>query len=188
VSPAEVLRRFVAAIEGAGLPYMLTGSHASSLHGIPRSSFDLDFVCAPSRDDVRRLVVQLKEAGCYVDERAALEALDAYGQFNAIHIESGWKADFIIRKPRPFSQVEFERRRGGVLYGVPIIVATAEDVLIAKLEWAKLGESSRQIEDAGNILKARSGNLDHEYVADWIKRLELEDQWQAAVRFAGRAI
>jgi hypothetical protein len=179
VTPAEVLRHFVALIEAAGTPYMLTGSHASSLHGLPRSSYDLDFVISPTRAEMRSLVQQLKEAGCYVDEVTALEALDSHGQFNAIDLESGWKADFIIRKPRPFSETEFGRRRPAELYGVPLTVATAEDVLIAKMEWAKLGESERQIRDAADILKTRAGHLDTAYVEGWVQQLGLRVQWNA---------
>lgn len=123
----QVLRQFVSALEAAGTPYMLTGSHASSLHSTPRMSYDIDFVISPTRSEVRSLVRQLKDAGCYVDERAALEALDSHGQFNAIDQETGLKADFIIRKPRPFSETEFNRRRPAALYEVPLIVATAED-------------------------------------------------------------
>jgi hypothetical protein len=186
MTPArEVLRLFVDAIQAANLAYMLTGSHASTLHGMPRSTYDVDFVISPSREEIRRLVQRLKEAGCYVDEHAAQEAVDTYGQFNAIDMESGWKAAFVIRKPRPFSIAEFDRREAGVLYGVPVQVATAEDLIVAKLEWAKLGGSSRQIEDVANILKIRSERIDRDYLNPWIARLGLEDQWNAAVRMAG---
>jgi hypothetical protein len=43
--------------------------------------------------------------------------------------------------------VEFE--------GMHVPIATAEEVVLAKLEWAKLGESARQVEDAAGILRAR---------------------------------
>jgi hypothetical protein len=41
-----------------------------------------------------------------------------------------------------------------------ITLATPEDVLLAKLEWAKLGDSDRQIEDAAGILKMQRDSLD----------------------------
>lgn len=181
----EVLRLFVSALEAVGAPYMLTGSNASSLHSAPRTTYDLDFVISPTRVEVLALVQQLREAGCYVDERAALEALDSYGSFNAIDLESGWKADFIILKPRPFSESEFSRRRPAELYHVPVIVATAEDVLVAKMEWAKLGESARQIEDAAGILKSKMSSLEMAYVEKWVRELGLDTQWQAVRAAAG---
>jgi hypothetical protein len=185
VNVEQVLRQFVSALEAAGAPYMLTGSHASSLHSQPRMSYDIDFVISPTRSEILSLVQHLKGAGCYVDERAALEALDSHGQFNAVDEETGLKADFIIRKPRPFSETEFSRRRPAELYAVPLIVATAEDVLIAKMEWAKLGESARQIEDAAGILKHRASSLDLPYIENWVRQLDLESQWEAVQRAAG---
>jgi len=72
----------------------------------------------------------------------------------------------------------------GDVAGVPIAIATPEDVIIAKLEWAKLGDSRRQIEDAGGILRVRAADLDRAYLERWIGRLGLEAQWDAARRAA----
>ena len=185
MTAAESLREFVEALERAGVPYMLTGSYASSYHALPRATRDLDFVIWPSREQIRALVAELPRSEFYVDEQAALEALSSYGQFNVISMTSGWKADFIIRKPRPFSETEFNRRYRANLDGIELTIATAEDVLLAKLEWAKLGESNRQIEDAAAILKARYEQLDHAYLNEWIQPLGVAAQWSAALRVAG---
>ncbi len=60
-------------------------------------------------------------------------------------------------------------------------VASAEDVLIAKLEWAKLGASARQIEDAAGIIQLQGDQLDREYVEKWVSELGLEDQRKDAL-------
>lgn len=185
MTAAESLRRFVDALERAGVPYMLTGSYASSYHALPRATRDLDFVIWPTREQIRALIAELPRGEFYVDERVALEALSSYGQFNVISLATGWKADFMIRKPRPFSETEFSRRYRATLDGVELAIATAEDVLLAKLEWAKLGESSRQIEDAAEILKARNTQLDQAYLNQWIQQLGVYAQWNAALRVAG---
>ena len=62
-------------------------------------------------------------------------------QFNIIDLSSGWKIDLIIRKPRPFSLSEFDRRFQVNFEGLSIFMASAEDVILAKLEWAKLSAS-----------------------------------------------
>lgn len=62
------------------------------------------------------------------------------------------KIDFIVRKARSYSRHEFERRRAIELFGTPISIAAAEDSVISKLEWAKLGSSERQLEDARRII------------------------------------
>lgn len=187
MNAAESLRRFVDVLEQAGIPYMLTGSYASSFHSVPRATRDLDFVIAPTREQVRALVAALPKDQYYVDEHAALDALNTHSQFKVIDTTTGWKADFIINKPRPFSQSEFSRRYRTTVDGVELVIATAEDVLIAKLEWAKLGSSQRQIEDAVTILRARSTSIDKEYLNQWIERLGIQTQWKEALRVSGIA-
>jgi hypothetical protein len=181
----SALSRFVDVLERVGMPYMLTGSYASSYHSVPRATIDLDFVVAPTREQVRSLVALLPRDEFYVDEGAALEALDTRGQFNAIHIDSGWKADFIIQKPDPFNACEFERRYRANLDGVELTIATAEDVVLAKLDWARLGGSARQIEDAATVLRTRRQKLDWDYLDSWVARLGVEAQWSAALHAAG---
>jgi hypothetical protein len=44
----EFLRKLAFALERTGVPYMLTGSLASSLYGVPRATNDIDFVVAPT--------------------------------------------------------------------------------------------------------------------------------------------
>lgn len=81
---------------------------------------------------------------------------------------------------RPFSLEEFNRRRAVDVAGLKLFVAAPEDIVIAKLEWAKLGESERQIEDAASIIRVQGQNLDVAYVERWVRELELKEQWLAA--------
>lgn len=181
---AEIFRRLVDVLEACGIPYMLTGSFASSYYGAPRGTQDIDIVITATRDRLRDLVSRFPRDSYYVDESAVLASLDESGQLNVIDMTSGWKIDFIIRKRRPFSEEEFRRRGMGDVAGVPIAIATPEDIIIAKLEWAKLGDSRRQIEDAGGILRVRAADLDREYLERWIEHLGLQAQWEAAQRAA----
>ena len=180
----EILQRVTGALERAGIAYMITGSFASSFHGTPRSSQDIDIVIAPTPDQVQSLVNLLPATEYYVDLNAALNALRREGLFNIVDLESGWKIDFIIRKSRPFSHEEFERRFVADHLGMPLSFATAEDVLISKLEWAKRSESNRQLEDAAGILRIRSTELDRAYIERWVRELGLQAQWEAARRAA----
>jgi hypothetical protein len=164
---------------------MLTGSFASSYHGSPRATQDIDIVIAPTADQIRALVQLLPDTEYYVDETAALDALNRQGQFNVLDYATGWKIDLIIRKSRAFSQQEFERRGLVEFQGMQIAIASAEDLLIAKLEWLKLGGSQRQLEDAAGILRIRAGELDLDYIETWVRTLELGGQWEAARRAAG---
>ena len=64
-------------------------------------------------------------------------------------------------------------------------MASAEDIVIAKLEWAKMGESARQIEDVVGILKVRGKELDRSYLEKWITELGLHSEWDRARQSAG---
>lgn len=133
------IRRALAALQKAGVPYMLTGSFASSFHGAPRTTQDIDIVIAPTLGSLQRLVSEFPEDQYYVSREAALQAYGSESLFNVIDLESGWKIDFIVRKSRPFSVEEFARRREAEVLGTNVTIASAEDVILSKLEWAKNG-------------------------------------------------
>lgn len=157
---------------------MLTGSVASSTHGKPRSTQDIDLVVAPTAPQIRTLIQQFPSADYYADEQQALEALASRSQFNIIDFSSGWKVDFIIVEDSDYGRTAFARRKLMDVAGISLYVASPEDVLIAKLRWAKMGASERQLQDATGILATQGSGLDGPYIEHWVQELELEDQWQ----------
>ncbi|HEX8244144.1 MAG TPA: hypothetical protein VF541_11625, partial [Longimicrobium sp.] len=72
--------------------------------------------------------------------------------------------------------------------GIQLMIATAEDVVLAKLDWARIGGSDRQIEDAASIIRVRTDQLDGTYLTTWVRQLGLEDQWRKALHIAGMEI
>ncbi len=170
----------VAALDAAGIPAMLTGSFAAAFHGAGRATMDVDLVIDPTASQIRTLVASLPAAQYYVSLDAALEAHATESMFNVIDLATGWKVDLIVRKSRPFSRTEFERRLPTNFDGVSLAVATVEDVIVAKLEWAKLGGSARQLDDVAALLRVNKSTIDRAYLERWIGELGLSDQWQAA--------
>lgn len=158
---------------------MLTGSFASGLYGHPRATQDLDFVISPTLGSLARFVDELPRDTYYVDRQTALEAYGNESLFNIIDSKSGWKIDFICRKSRPFSVAEFERRALREIAGVPVYVASVEDSILSKLEWAKLSQSERQLEDVASMLRMQT-ELDSAYIEQWVNQLGLLEQWAAA--------
>jgi hypothetical protein len=181
----EFLRRVCAALELNKIPYMVTGSVASSIHGIPRSTNDLDVVIAPTRDQLFALIQVFRRLGYYARWEEAENALQKRDQFNVIDFPNAWKVDLIVRKAREFSELEFEHRESIELGDLSFVVARAEDVLIAKLEWTKLSESEQQMQDAAGIVSVQGDQLDRAYVEKWVAALELQDQWEIVRRLAG---
>jgi hypothetical protein len=169
------------------IPHMLAGSFASTYHGDPRTTNDIDLVIDPSRDALDRFVRGLDPERFYVSAEAARTAFERRGQFNVVLLDSGWKADLILRKERPFSRSEFERRQPAEIAGVALSIATAEDTIVAKLEWARAGESERQLRDVVGILEVSGERLDRDYLARWVAELGLQALWDRAnAEVAGR--
>lgn len=164
---------------------MLTDWFASAYYGSPRPTQDIDFVVASTPAQLRAFVGSLPQGEYYADLDAALEAQKQESMFNIIDLESGWKIGLIIRKSRTFSQEEIGRRQQVSVLGTVLFIATAEDVVIAKLEWARLAQSRRQIEDAAGIPKIRRDSLDHAYLEKWISDLGLTTEWNESRRIAG---
>jgi hypothetical protein len=183
----EVFKRITSALNQAGIAYMLTGSFASAYYGVPRATQDIDLVIETNPVQLQTFIQGLPDDEYYVDQGAALEALRRQSLFNVIDLATGWKIDLIIRKLRRFSAEEFRRRQQVKLNELDLVVASAEDVVIAKLEWSKLAQSRRQIEDVAAILRVRWSDLDRSYLSKWILALDLEKEWNDARLSAGIA-
>jgi len=181
VTPEEdALARVIHWLEDLSIRYMVTGSLASSHHGRPRMTHDVDVVIDPTTESLARLVEQLLAGGFYVDARVAQDALRSRRQFNAIEPVSATKLDLIIRKDRPFSREELRRRQTAELAdGISVALATAEDTILSKLEWAqKGGGSEKQLADVAGVLDVNRGRLDRDYIERWARELGVLALWR----------
>ena len=173
-----LLARTVAALERAKIPNMLTGSAAAAYYGAARATMDIDLVVDPTAQQLTVLVADLASPTVYVSLDAALDALAQQSMFNIVDASTGWKADLIIRKRRAFSETEFARRVIGDLDGTRVSVATLEDIIVAKLEWAKLSGSQRQLDDVTTLLRLHAATVDDAYIAKWVAALSLSKEWR----------
>jgi hypothetical protein len=185
VTVKVVFEKLRAALETVGIPYFVTGSFASSAHGVPRSTNDIDIVIAPTRAQLEQLLQQFSESEFAAETEDALDAFAHNSLFNIVDYATMWKVDFIIKQPTPFDASRFSRRAVVEIAGVGLYAASPEDILITKLWWAKLGESERQLNDAVGIIQVQRDNLDHDYVERWVAVLELDDQLAKARERAG---
>lgn len=178
----DLLPRIVQVLGASGVPFMVAGSVASTTYGLMRSTQDIDIVIAPpSLAALEALVTSMPPDAYYADLDSARDAWRRRSMFNVVDFASGWKVDFILRKNRPFSLAEFDRRVETSLLGVSVFVASAEDTVVAKLEWSKLaGGSERQRRDVAGVLATRGTDLDREYIERWVSDLGLSDEWAAA--------
>jgi hypothetical protein len=174
---AAPLRAIVELLDRAAIPYMVVGSFASMVHGVPRTTQDLDIVIDPSAAALDQFLREIDIDRFYVDPDVARDALRRRSMFNVIDMDSAWKVDLVIRKDRAFSIEELRRRTLAQISDVQVPTATAEDTIISKLEWSKASNSERQLLDVAGILRVRSTNLDLDYIEHWVDALDLRPQW-----------
>ncbi len=175
----EALLGLIRVLDRLAIPHMVTGSLASSYHGRPRLTHDADIVIDPDLEQIDALVRHLLDAGHYVDAARAHDALRHRSQFNVVDAHSAFKIDLIVRKDRPFSREELARSRAVDLApGVRVALASPEDSILSKLEWAKkAGRSEKQIDDAAGVLAVNPG-IDRSYIERWADELGVIDLWR----------
>jgi hypothetical protein len=184
--PLAITLLVIDAFEKLEVPYLIGGSLASALHGTARSTLDTDLVAELQVEQVAQLVDMLK-MDFYIDESMILDAIRHQSSFNIIHLRTMFKVDIFINKHRRFDQVQFQRRQLQVVANDPerkAYVTTAEDIILAKLEWYRLGNeiSDRQWRDILGVLKVQAGRLDLNYLRQWAKELNVADLLQRALK------
>lgn len=179
-----------AELERLGVRWFLGGSLASSIHGVPRATFDADLMADLRPRHVRPLLGGLGEEW-YADETAIREAIERCSSFNLIHLDTAMKVDVYIPRPRAFDSGEFTRSRIinlGDDAPVAARVCCAEDIVCAKLEWYRLGgeDSERQWGDILGVLRLSGATLDQELLRGNAGELGVSDLLERAQREAAR--
>ena len=174
--------------ERFGIPYAVGGSLASSLHGVMRSTLDVDIVADMRLEHIQPLVAALSKE-FYADDEMIKDAIAHQSSFNLVHYDTAFKVDIFIRKSRPFDQMQLERRRISVIANDPersVYVISPEDVILSKLEWYRMGGeiSERQWRDVLGVLKVQESSLDLNYLRQMAKELKVTDLLDRALEEA----
>jgi hypothetical protein len=93
MSQPELLARVVEALRRLQIPFMVTGSIASSLQGEPRSTHDIDLVVFLPTDAIPGLAAAFPEPDYYLDPESARHAIRERRSFN-LDLMTGDKVDF----------------------------------------------------------------------------------------------
>jgi hypothetical protein len=175
----DLLGRLVGLLDDLAIPYHVGGSFASSFHGVPRTTADLDIVIELDGGRLEALAAAL-ERDFYVSREAMREALHEGRSFNAILLDGSFKIDFFIRGARAFDLEEFRRARPEQIRedgSLTIRIKSPEDLILRKLEWFRAGgeRSERQWEDVLNIFRATREQLDVAHLEHWAPKLGIAD-------------
>lgn len=178
MGPSELLARVVASLTRLGVPYLITGSMASTAYGEPRFTNDIDVVAVLGVDRVSEFCAEFPAPEFYCWEPSVADAVRRRSQFNIIHIESGFKVDVILASDSEFDRSRLARARSLATAGTVASFASPEDVIIKKLQYFREGGSEKHLRDVAGVLKTQADRVDREYVAEWAARLGLDAEWR----------
>jgi hypothetical protein len=185
-----VLTPVVEAFEELGVSYHIGGSVASSVYGLARATAGIDLVADVRSAHVQPLVEQLHTT-YYIDAPMIEEAIHHYASFNLIYLPTMMKVDVFMPKARAYDQQAQSRAREERLDEREdirtFLVASPEDVVLAKLEWYEMGHrvSDRQWSDVLGVLKTQAATLDRHYLQRWATTLGLRELLAMALDDAG---
>ena len=179
----DLLRLAADTLDRLDVRYAVVGSFASGAWGEPRLTQDIDVVVEIDVFDAESICNAFGSAEFYVSKTAAHEAVSARGQFNLLHPASGNKIDFMIADDSPWSRAQLERRvLAPLLPDRGVYVATAEDVILGKLQYYQVGGSDKHLRDITGILLTDVDSIDYDYLGRYAAELQVDEEWQSILQ------
>jgi hypothetical protein len=178
------VREALDALEEAGVQYLIGGAVAVWGWGEARTTRDFDVVVDLPLEQMAGLSDSLRarEMLAPVEVMLDLYMSPADLPINAIHMPTGYKLEiFLLRPDDPLRAIALQRRLL-VDFGPSIgeaYVHSPEDLILYKLQYYSLSSQTKHIRDIGSIIAmVGKDSLEHDYLAQWIDRLELNEIWQ----------
>lgn len=177
------VRQVIAAVEAAGIEYMIGGAVAAWAWGEPRATLDLDLVVNIPLESVELLSKELEKRDMLVPEEIILDNIleDRVDlPINAIHMHSGYKADlYPLREGDELRISAFDRRRKidlGEQLG-EIYLHSPEDLIIYKLWYYSISQQTKHIRDITSIVMTLGDELEFNYIENWVNIKGLTSIW-----------
>jgi len=183
LSYEDFVRQVIAAMEAAGVAYMIGGAVAVWAWGEPRSTLDLDLVVNIPIEAISQLSKELEKRGMLVPPEIILDNIledRADLPINAIHMYSGYKADlYPLRKGDELRASAFVRRQK-IDLGEPlgeVYLHSPEDLIIYKLWYYSLSQQTKHVRDITSIVMTLGDELDFHYIENWVNKKGLTSIW-----------
>jgi hypothetical protein len=177
-SEHDIFLEVIGILDKLNISYMIGGSVASIAYGEPRLTLDMDVVVDLLPQQAEQIIKSLGPE-YYVSLESINEAIINRGHFNIIQSEAGIKVDFYILSDDEMNRLQFSRKRISAFdENNKASFASPEDIILKKLEWYKMGESQKHLEDIKGILRVSSSRLDLSYIDKWSAQIGALDIWQ----------
>lgn len=168
----EAVRAVIGELERLGIDYMITGSFASNVYGIPRSTKDADFIVETSPAQIDQLLDGL-EPPLRSDPQMLFETVTSSLRWIVRVDRSPFMVELFLLNSHAFDRCRFDRRRRLELFaGTEAWLATAEDVVVQKLRWASGANRPQDLADAANVIQVSGPSLDWPYIEKWCAELD----------------
>ncbi|MCK5717054.1 MAG: hypothetical protein KAH77_06140 [Thiomargarita sp.] len=187
-NPIRITLLVTEIFEALNISYMVGGSLASSVHGIPRATQDIDLVADIKAFQVDDLVKAF-EKEFYIDADMIQEAIKYQSSCNIIHLETMFKVDIFILKDDLASYDVMSRKISHQSIETPhknFFVSSAEDIIIQKLQWFQLGGgvSERQWNDILGVFQVQKDRLDYAALQKYAEIRKVGDLLKQAMKDA----
>ncbi len=179
-------RGVMSALEKAGVNYAVTGSIASSIHGEPLSSLDVDICCNANEAQMREVIDALPQH-YYRSDDALIAASRGGGMANLISMENALKVDLTVLKNTPYYHQVLLRKKSTIVDDDQNTIWTVspEDIILMKLEWRVSTQSQKQWDNALSVVRTQRKSLDFEYMRRWATELKIADDLERLLTEAG---
>ncbi len=126
-------RKVLTALEREGVRYTIFGGVALNLHGLARTTEDLDVFVAPERENIDRLRKALHSvfADPHIDEIQAEDLLGDYPAVQYIPPEGGFHLDILTRLGEAYSFADLASERL-IFDGLEVTVVTPHTLFTMK--------------------------------------------------------
>ena len=178
------VREALDALEEAGVQYLIGGAVAVWGWGEARTTRDFDVVVDLPLEQMAGLSDSLRAREMLVPVEVMLDLYMSPADLpiNAIHMPTGYKLEiFLLRPDDPLRAIALQRRLL-VDFGQSIgeaYVHSPEDLILYKLQYYSLSSQTKHIRDIGSIIAmVGEDSLEHDYLTQWIDRLELNEIWK----------
>jgi hypothetical protein len=183
--PLLVAVAFSGTLDRLGIRHLIGGSMASSVHGEPRTTNDIDIVADLRAEHLEALLAAVGST-YYVSRSTAREAIRRKTSFNLIHLGLAVKVDLFIAGDDALNVQRLRSLRRVRVSEEPeawLPIDTPEHSILRKLEWFRRGGevSERQWRDVTAMIRLQGEALDTAYLRSWAPRLQITDLLERAL-------
>lgn len=165
----EAVVAMIDALESAGVAYMLVGSLATNFYGVPRATEDADFVIELGAVSLPEVAARLGPA-FRLERQGSFETITMTQRRLIPLASNSFTIELFYLSDDEHDQARFRRRRQVTVFGRPVYLPTAEDMIVTKLRWATTRAGTKDRDDARDVMAVQGERLDWDYIDSWADR------------------